>query len=59
MRKKYYWIRVKGDFCSLCGAKLEDTLFGEFCSDKKCSYFDGRAYLSKDEVEKYKDFVVI
>ena len=59
---QYYWVIPRKDgnssLCPLCDSELKHCELGEFCSDKKCSYFDGRAALDRAGYEKFKDKII-
>jgi hypothetical protein len=59
---KYYSIKPRADhdylLCPLCSHRLGFSEIGEYCTNKKCYYVDGTAFLNRKEYLKYKDKIV-
>lgn len=53
---KFYWIKSDGtENCPLCGAELKGCHVGDYCSNEKCKFVDGIAFLTPFLAKKYKD----
>lgn len=59
LRRKVKLFNIKeredGDstLCPLCDSKLSGCHIGVFCSDEKCHYVDGVAFLNAEEQRRY------
>ena len=58
--KKLYWIKesIDSDKCPLCNAILDSCHIGVYCSNNKCGYVDGVAWLTNKQSEKHKDKIL-
>ena len=55
IKRWYKTIPSKYGDCPLCFSRLNYYTEEEKCTNKKCSYVNGGAFLSKSQAERYKN----
>ena len=56
-----YWIKnhpTDSTKCNLCGYELGSCHIGQFCTNDKCQYVDGVAWLTDKQAIKFKDKII-